>query len=126
MDEHPILAHVTLGYSPMIDRQRMVIATRLTVFPERPDAALDAHALLAALAEVWPAPASAPEQKLSLNLRPLDPAAVKARSGSAALQPVSLNIAGEALLQAVMAAQPPPHLMLEVPAFIACNRASTA
>jgi c-di-GMP phosphodiesterase len=126
MEEHPILAHVTLGYSPMIDRQRVVIATRLTVFPERPDAVPDARALLGALAEVWPAPAGAGAPKLSLNLRPLDPAAVKARSGSAALQPVSLNIAGEALLHAVMAVQPPPHLMLEVPAFIACDPAHAA
>ena len=55
MNEHPILGQVVLGYSPMIDRQRTVTATRLTVFPVRPDLALDAAALLQALAEVWPA-----------------------------------------------------------------------
>jgi c-di-GMP phosphodiesterase len=119
MQEHPILAQVMLGYSPMIDRQRAVIATRLTIFPERPDATPDAGALLAALADVWPAPVGIQAPKLALNLRPLDPAAVKARSAAAALQPLALNIAGEALLQAVMAAQPAPHLMLEVPAFMA-------
>lgn len=124
MQEHPILSQLTLGYSPMIDRQRSVIATRLTVFPERPDAVPDPQALLAALAEVWPsaAPADAPAAPtLSLNLRPLDPAAVSARAASAVLQPVSLNIAGEALLHAVMAAQPPSHLMIEVPAFMAAD-----
>jgi c-di-GMP phosphodiesterase len=55
MNEHPILGQVVLGYSPMIDRQRTVMATRLTVFPARPDLALDAAALLQALAEAWPA-----------------------------------------------------------------------
>jgi len=120
MQDHPVLSQVWLGYSPMIDRQRAVIATRLTIFPERPDAAPDIAALLAALAEVWPAPAdTAP--KLSLNLRPLDPAAVKARAAAAAVPPVALNVAGEALLHALMAAQPGPHLMVEVPAFMATD-----
>ena len=32
------LAQVALGYAPMIDRQRMVSALRLTVFPLRPEA----------------------------------------------------------------------------------------
>jgi len=121
MNAHPILSQVALGYSPMIDRQRAVIATRLTVFPERPDAVPDLAALLAALAEVWPTDTSAQAPKLSLNLRPLDPAAVKARAASASLQPVSLNLAGEAMLLAMMGGHPPPHLMLEVPAFIAAD-----
>lgn len=121
MNAHPILSQVALGYSPMIDRQRAVIATRLTVFPERPDAVPDLPALMAALAEVWPVDTSAQAPKLSLNLRPLDPAAVKARAASASLQPVSLNLAGEALLLAMMGSQPPAHLMLEVPAFIAAD-----
>jgi EAL and modified HD-GYP domain-containing signal transduction protein len=117
MQDHPVLGQVALGYSPMIDRQRAVVATRLTVFPERPDAAPPAAALLAALAEVWPAPAPA-APTLSLQLRPLDPAAVKARAAAAAAPPLVLNLAGEALLQAVMAAEPGQHLMLEVPAFM--------
>lgn len=121
MNDHPILSQVALGYSPMIDRQRAVIATRLTVFPERPDAVPDPQALLAAIAEVWPADAAAAAPKLSLNLRPLDPAAVKARAASAALPPVSLNLAGEPLLLAAMAGALPPNLMLEVPAFIATD-----
>jgi EAL and modified HD-GYP domain-containing signal transduction protein len=117
MHEAQILSQVTLGYSPVVDRQRAVIATRLTIFPERPDADLDGAALLAALAEVWPAPIDATE--LQLRLRPLEPAAVKARVGAAALQPVSLNLAGERLLDAVIAAHPGSHFMLEVPAFMA-------
>jgi EAL and modified HD-GYP domain-containing signal transduction protein len=126
MQEHPVLSRVFLGYSPMIDRQRAVIATRLTIFPERPDAEIDAVALLAALAEVSP-PGEAPSgPQLSLNLRPLDPAAVKARAAAAAMPPVSLNVAGEALLHAVMAAHPGPHLMLEVPAFMATDAGNAA
>lgn len=127
MQDHPVLAHVTLGYSPMIDRQRSVIATRLTIFPERPDGDVDAAALLASLAEVWPpVVAATPALALSLNLRPLDPASVKARAASAQLQPVSLNVAGESLLLAVMAAQPGPHLMVEVPAFMGSDAALAA
>lgn len=123
---HPALAHVALGYSPMIDRQRAVVATRVTIAPDRPDAVPDAADLLAALQEVWPAPADAGEIKLTL--RPLDPQAARAgaaKSG-AAQQPVSLNIAGEGLLRAVMDANPPPHLMLEVPAFMASDAANAA
>ncbi len=118
MQDHPILSQVRLGYSPMIDRQRAVIATRLTIFPEKPDTAIDAQALLAALTEVFPVPPEA-APTLSLNLRPLDPAAVKARAAAAAIPPVALNVANEALLDAVMAARPAPHLMVEVPAFMA-------
>ncbi len=131
MQEHPVLAQVALGYSPMIDRQRVVVATRLTVFPERPEAAPDAHALLAALEDVWPAPAEGAGE-LKLTLRPLDGVA-SARSGAGAAaqararpHPVSLSIAGEALLKAVMQAQPPPHLMIEVPAFMATDPAHAA
>ena len=143
MHDHPVLAHVALGYSPMIDRQRAVVATRVTIFPERPDVAPDAHALLAALLEVWPTPVQG--DALNLTLRPLDPGAVNQRAltnpastpvsalaatasaaaaaAAAAAHPVSLNIAGEALLRAVMAANPPPHLMIEVPAFMATDPA---
>jgi c-di-GMP phosphodiesterase len=93
MNEHPILAQVVLGYSPMIDRERAVTATRLTVFPARPDAALDAGALLAAVAEVWPEGAGK----------------------------VSLNIVSETLLHDLMLARPSPNLMVEVPAFMAAD-----
>ena len=93
MQDHPILNQVVLGYSPMIDRERNVTATRLTVFPARPDLPLDAGALLAAVAEVWPEGA-----------------------GKA-----SLNVVSESLLHDLMLAKPSANLMVEVPAFMACD-----
>lgn len=98
MSGHPILAHVVLGYSPMIDRDRTVTATRLTVFPVRPDAPLDAGALLAAIDQVWP------------------------EAGGK----VSLNVLSETLLTDLLKARPSANLMLEVPAFMACNPAHSA
>ncbi|TDP71646.1 EAL and HDOD domain-containing protein [Roseateles toxinivorans] len=92
---HPILDQVVLGYSPMIDRNRMVMATRLTVFPIRPDASVAAAPLLAAVNEVWPAEGGL----------------------------VSLNVVSESLLHDLMEAKPSANLMIEVPAFIACNPA---
>lgn len=118
MQEHPVLKQVALGYTPMVNRQREVVATRLTVFPERPDAALDAAALLDALQEVWPAEEAATQETLKLTLRPLDPAARGARAPGAR-PPVTLNLAGEGLLRAVMAARPATQFMIEVPAFMA-------
>ena len=94
MNEHPILGQVVLGYCPMIDRQRAITATRLTVFPQRPDSTPDAAALLQALAEVWPA------------------------EGKAALV---LNVASEGLLRDCLAASSPPNFALEVPAFMAAD-----
>ena len=93
INDNPILAQVVLGYSPMIDRERSVSATRLTVFPVRPDAPLDAGDLLAAVAEVWP------------------------EAGGK----VSLNIVSETLLTDLIRAAPSANLMLEVPAFMACD-----
>lgn len=93
IQEHPILSQVVLGYAPMIDRERSVIATRLTVFPARPDMPLDAGALLAAVAEVWPEGAGK----------------------------VALNVASESLLHDLMLARPSANLMVEVPAFMACD-----
>jgi EAL and modified HD-GYP domain-containing signal transduction protein len=95
--DHPILNQVVLGYSPMIDRERAVIATRLTVFPARPDLPLDAGALLAAVAEVWPDGAGK----------------------------VSLNVVSESVLHDLMLAKPSANLMVEVPAFMACDIAHT-
>ena len=93
MQEHSILNHVVLGYSPMIDRERAISATRLTVFPARPDTPLDAGALLAAVAEVWPEGAGK----------------------------VSLNVVSELLLHDLMLAKPSANLMVEVPAFMAAD-----
>ena len=86
-----ILGQVALGYSPFIDRNRTVFATRLTVFPLHPDALLDASQLLHAVGGVWPA------------------------SGGR----VSLNVASESLLQDLLRAQPSTNVMIEVPAFMA-------
>ncbi len=122
MFDHPVLGQVALGYSPIIDRQRAVVATRLTVFPARPEATPDVAALFEALQQVWPAPAATEE--LKLTLRPLEASGRGGQAGAAAgpslaQTPVSLNLAGEALLTAAMQSAPPPHLMLEVPAFMA-------
>ena len=92
-----ILGQVALGYSPVIDRNRSVFATRLTVFPLRPDAVLDVAQLLHAVGSVWPA------------------------SGGK----VSLNIVSEALLQDLLRTQPSTNLMVEVPAFMAGDPANT-
>ena len=97
MTDHPVLNQLVLGYSPMIDRHKAISALRLTVFPARPELQPDAQALLAALAEVWPDPAYR----------------------------LSLNIVSEALLDALMRTDLPLHMMLEVPAFMACDPACT-
>jgi EAL and modified HD-GYP domain-containing signal transduction protein len=39
MFDHPVLDQLVLGYSPVVDRQRAVLATRLTLFPASPDPA---------------------------------------------------------------------------------------
>ncbi|MEJ6006854.1 HDOD domain-containing protein [Paucibacter sp. AS339] len=92
---HQILGAVALGYTPQIDRQRMVTATRLTVIPLRPDAKLEATELLAAVAEVWPAGA-----------------------GTAIL-----NVLSEDLLVGLLRAESSANLMIEVPAFMAGDAA---
>ncbi len=91
MSEHPVLSQVALGHSPMIDRHRTITALRLTVFPARPETPIDGDGLLEMLAECWPAEAGR----------------------------LSLNIADEALLGHLLQADLPPHVMLEVPVFMA-------
>ena len=93
-----ILGQVAFGYSPFIDRNRAVSATRLTVFPLKTDSAPDAAQLLHAVGGVWPADGAR----------------------------VSLNVASESLLQDLMKAQPAPNVMVEIPAFMACDPANTA
>jgi EAL and modified HD-GYP domain-containing signal transduction protein len=91
--DHPILSQTALAYCPVIDRNRAVIATRLTVFPLSQSSTLDPRGLLDALAEAWP-------------------------SGGPQLW---INVASEALLRDVMIAQPGTHIVIEVPAFMAAN-----
>jgi EAL and modified HD-GYP domain-containing signal transduction protein len=88
-----ILGQVALGYSPFIDRNRSVTATRLTVFPLKPDAVLDAAQLLHAVGSVWPADGGR----------------------------VSLNVASESLLQDLLKAEPSTNVMVEVPSFMASD-----
>jgi EAL and modified HD-GYP domain-containing signal transduction protein len=92
-----ILGQVALGYSPFIDRNRSVTATRLTVFPLKPDAQLDAAQLLEAVASVWPAEGGR----------------------------VSLNVASESLLQDLIKAEPSTNIMIEVPSFMATEPANS-
>ena len=92
MSEHPILGQIALAYSPVIDRNRAVIATRLTVFPLQQGSQLDAGPLLQAIAEVWP-------------------------TGGASQ--VWLNVLSENLLEGLMQAQPATHVFIEIPAFMA-------
>jgi len=98
MNDHPVFGQVALGYSPMVDRHRAITATRLTVFPSRTDTTPNAADLLAAVAEVWPAD-----------------------SGR-----VSLNVASETALQDLVQFQPSPNVMVEIPAFMACDPANAA
>lgn len=93
MSEHAVLGQVALGYAPLLDRQRAITAMRLTVFPLRPDRTPEAQALLELLAEHWP------------------PAAGR----------LALNAVGEPLVQALLGSDLPPHILLELPAFMAAS-----
>ncbi|PPE67831.1 EAL and HDOD domain-containing protein [Caldimonas caldifontis] len=95
--DNDVLRNIALSYSPMVDRNRKVTATRLTVSSLRTQEALKADHLLAAIAEVWP-------------------------EGG---QPVSLNIMSETLLNDLLRAKPLSSVMVEIPSFIACDPANT-
>ena len=97
MSDQSVLGQVVLGYSPMVDRHRAITAARLTVFPSRSDTTPDASALLEAVAEVWPADGGR----------------------------VSLNVASETALQDLVRFRPAPNVMVEIPAFMACDVANT-
>ncbi len=98
MSDPSILGQIALGYSPFIDRNRSVTATRLTVMPLRPDAVLDVAQLLHEVGNVWPA------------------------SGGR----VALNVVSESLLQDLLGAKPSANLMVEIPAFMAADPANSA
>ncbi|MCW5657937.1 MAG: HDOD domain-containing protein [Burkholderiaceae bacterium] len=98
MNDHPVFGQVVLGYSPMVDRHRAITASRLTVFPSRPDITPNAADLLAAVAEVWPADGGR----------------------------VSLNVASETALHELVQFQPAPNVMVEIPAFMACDAGNSA
>lgn len=90
-----ILGSVALGYAPVIDRQRNILATRLTLSPLRAEAGLDHAATLPALSAVWP-------------------------KGGEMLSPKS-----EALLAELLTHPPAEPVQIEVPAFVAADEART-
>ncbi|MDR7335014.1 HDOD domain-containing protein [Roseateles asaccharophilus] len=91
--DHAILPGVALGYAPVIDRQRAIAGTRLTLVPLRADANIDHAELLAALTAAFP-------------------------KGGTVLSPQ-----GEALLTALLQQPPAEPAQIEVPAFIAADAA---
>lgn len=91
--DHSILGQLALAYSPVIDRNRNVTATRLSVFPLAQNSHLQPQDLLAAIAETWPADGGQ----------------------------LWLNIVSENLLRDMLLAQPGTHILIEVPAFMACD-----
>ena len=95
-----LLGRIALGHAPMVDRNRAVVATRLTVSVLKPGrGAPAAQPLLQMVADMWPA-------------------------GGAR---VSLNILGEALLAELLQskARLPASAMVELPSFMACDPAHT-
>jgi len=96
VNDNNILGQVALGYSPFIDKSRSVSATRLTVFPLRPESPPDVAQLLGAVGNVWP------------------------ESGGR----VSLNVLNEGLLAELMKSRPAANLMVEVPSFMASDPAN--
>ena len=133
MQAHPVLGQVTLGYSPLVNRQRNVVATRLTVFPARPDAQPDMAALMRVVSEVWPAhtadgPADSVPDSVPDSLPNTQAGAPRGPgAGPGGVRwPVSLNMAGESMLQAALAHPLPPQVMLEMPAFMAADATHAA
>ena len=88
--DHPVLNQVVLGASSLFDAKRTPVAAHMSVFPQRPDAAIDAAGLLHVIDEIAP-----PEGG-----------------------PLMLSVANEASLRALLAAPTAPHLMIEVPGFM--------
>lgn len=89
--DHPVLDQLVLGYGALFNAARKPYAGRLTVHPLRGDAAGHSQGLLELLAQAWPSD-----------------------NGPLAISPTS-----EPLLRALLDSDMPPHLMLELPAFLA-------
>lgn len=92
----PLLSQIALSYSPVVDRNRTVVATRLTVLPRNPRALPDLAELLTLLDEIW----------------------------STANDHVALRLGSTALLQQLAQAEPAGNVMIEMPATFAANPAS--
>ncbi len=106
--DHPVLSQLAISHSPVIDAHRASVGTRLTLSCWRPELTPNGAEVLAALAEVWPDAA--------------------ARKPGAALAPgtVVLNVVGEGLLHALLAAPARAPFALEVPAFLLADSATHA
>jgi EAL and modified HD-GYP domain-containing signal transduction protein len=91
-----IFGQVVLSYCPIIDRARNVMATRLTVFPLVPGEDPPTSQLLQAVNEVWPVEGAT----------------------------VVLSVRSEALLASLLGMHLQPHVMLEVPHFMADDPAN--
>ena len=91
--QHPALGQLILAYSPVIDRNRAVIATRLTLSPLNAEAPPAATSVLEAIGQAWPAEGGR----------------------------LWLNITHEGLLLDMLQSQPGKHLVIEVPAFMASD-----
>src|ERR1700761_301148 len=88
--DHPVLDQVVLGASSLFDVKRAPVAAHMTVFPQRPDAAIDAAGLLQVVDVIAPPEAG----------------------------PLMLSVANEAGLRALLSAPTASHLMIEVPGFM--------
>jgi len=88
--DHPVLDQVVLGASSLFDVKRAPVAAHMSVFPQRPDAAIDAAGLLQVIDLIAPPEAG----------------------------PLMLSVANEAGLRALLAAPTAAHLMIEVPGFM--------
>ena len=88
--DHPVLDQVVLGASSLFDAKRAPVAAHMTVFPQRPDAPIDATGLLEVIDVIAPPEAG----------------------------PLMLSVAHEGSLRALLAAPTAPHLMIEVPGFM--------
>lgn len=87
---HSVLGSLVLGYAPVMDKQRQVLATRLTLAPLRPDLAVDGQAVLDALQAHWPD----------------------------GVPPLQLNAMSEPLLLTLLASPLPASVSLELPSFM--------
>jgi len=88
--DHPVLDQVVLGASSLFDAKRAPVAAHMTVFPQRPDAGMDAAGLLQVVDVIAPPEAG----------------------------PLMLSVANETGLRALLVAPTAPHLMIEVPGFM--------
>jgi EAL and modified HD-GYP domain-containing signal transduction protein len=93
--DHPVLDQVVLSSSTLFDAKRQAMAVRLTVFPQRADAPVDAAGVLAIVADVAPPDAG----------------------------PLVLAVPAEAALRELVASALPPNVMLEVPGFLLADPA---